>query len=532
MKSTSHMNIPKTTNTGPRQLPLVAFFVVIATLAMAWTGYYGSDDQAYASGGLGWLNHFPYVGESHWTLRHTIVIPMAFFFRLFGISEFTLVLPVLGYLFALLALIYVMMSRHFDRATAAIAVVVLGTLPLMSLGATTVVPDFAEVFFCLSSLSLFFEATRSQRRNLLLVLAGVAAGFSWLTRETVVFFLLTYGLLFAAGYGVSRKYYFLMAAGFLGIVAVELVYFWAMTGNPLHRVTTDVLTHLGGDTIGGNKALSSGIEHAVSKVEGKLVGPLARTGNLSVNRFLDPILAVLANQEFMFLYYLAVPVAAWVAIRRIFTGTQAAFLGLVGLAGLIWFVCLYFQIGMTLLPRYYMLPSVALILVFAAWLRTVLWRRSPALSVVLLLGLIATHLVGIYVDNKNPIFGERALVEFLRQTNAVVLTDPETARNGGFLYEIAGVESRVVAGPPEPGKLFFYNPKYVTFGAMAIDREERLKRLACYQPQPEWVMVWHKDPEPRWIGQVIDGLGVSDLLPKEIYRRLVQPNFPVTVYRP
>jgi 4-amino-4-deoxy-L-arabinose transferase-like glycosyltransferase len=161
-------------------------------------GFYGSDDLSYAEGGLGWLHHFPYVGDSHWTLRHTLVIPMAALFGLFGISEITLVLPAFLYYLALLVLVFVMLQRHFDTVTGCVAVLILGTLPLTAVAASTVVPDFAEVFFCLLSLALFFEATRRERRGNLLLLAGVAAGFGWLTRETVVFFLLSYGLLFLA----------------------------------------------------------------------------------------------------------------------------------------------------------------------------------------------------------------------------------------------------------------------------------------------------------------------------------------------
>jgi hypothetical protein len=330
---------------------------------------------------------------------------------------------------------------------------------------------------------------------------------------------------------VPRRQYFLIAAGFLAVVAVEFAYFAVMTGDPFYRIHTDLRTHLGSDIIGGAKS-SSGLERAMTKVEGELYGPLSRTGNLSVSRFLDPILVILANQEFMLLYYLALPVAIWVVIKRPFTGAGGRLLGLFGLAGLVWFVCLYLQIGMSLLPRYYLLPTVTLVMVFAAWLRMVLWRTRPRLAALLLAAMFASHLLGIYVDNRNPIFGERALVAYLQQTGETVRTDPETARRGGFIYDVAGVRDRVVAAPPEPGQLYFYNPTYVSFGAMALDRQKQLERLAPYRPREDWPVVWHMEPERRLIGAVIDGLGLTSLLPKEIYRRLVQPNFPVTVYRP
>lgn len=516
----------------PNRMLLIAIVLIIgATVLFGWVGFYGSDDLSYAAGGQGWLNHFPYIGVNHWTLRHTVVIPMATFFGIFGINEITLVLPVTLQYVALLALIFWQLHRHFNTRTACMGVLILGTLPLTAVAATTVVPDFAEVFFCLLSLSLFFEATQGKRQGFLLLLAGIAAGFSWLTRETVVFFLLTYGLLFLAGYGVPRRQYFIMAAGFMAILGLEFLYFWGMTGDPLYRIHTDLATHLGGDVLSGQKTMS-GIEYNLSKVEGELYGPLSRTGSFSVSRFLDPILVILANQEFMLLYYFAVPSAIWVALKRPFAGNGGRLLWIFGLAGLVWFACLYMQIGMTLLPRYYLLPTVALIMVFAAWTGNILWNRSPFIAGLLLASLFVTHLVGIYVDNRNPIFGERALVEYLRQNDQPIRTDPETARRGGFLYEIAGVKDRVVTGPPVGGQLYFYNPAYVAFGAMAPDREKQREQLASYRPKEDWLVVWHKEPERRWIGYLIDGLGMTTLIPQEIYRRLVQPNFPVTVYLP
>lgn len=518
-------------NVSKIYFPTITVAAVLFALALGWVGFYGSDDLSYALGGMGWLNDFPYVGVDHWTLRHTIVIPMAALFGIFGISEYTLVMPVTLQFLALLALIYWVLQRHFDAATGWIAVFILGTLPLTAVAASTVVPDFAEVFFCLLSLTLFFEATQRGRRATLLLLAGVAAGFSWLTRETVVFFLLTYSVLFLIGYGMPRRQYFLIAAGFLAVVGVEFLYFALMTGNPLYRIHTDLATHLGVNLSAGDNT-ASGLERALTKVEGELYGPLSRTGSFSISRLLDPVLVVLANQEFMLFYYVAVPIALWTLLKRPFTGSGGRLLAIFGLAGAIWFACLFMQIGMTLLPRYYLLPTVTLIMVFSAWLRKVFWGRKPVLAAALLAAMFTSHLLGIYVDNRNPIFGERALIEFLRQTDQIVHTDPETARRGSFLYQISGVKDRIIASPPTAGNLYFYNPAYVEFGFMAADRRKLIEQLAPYRPQKHWPIIWQKEPERRAIGFIIDGLGLKALLPPEIYRRLVQPNFPVKVYRP
>src|SRR3954447_25993384 len=70
----------------------LAFSVLILlTLTLMHTFYVGfqaGDDKSYLTGALGWLQSFPYVGENHWTLRHTITIPTALSIKLFGLNEF------------------------------------------------------------------------------------------------------------------------------------------------------------------------------------------------------------------------------------------------------------------------------------------------------------------------------------------------------------------------------------------------------------------------------------------------------------
>ncbi len=441
-------------NVVPLSLVLL---VGILMMTFGWIGFYGSDDMSYASAGEGWLNDFPYVGDSHWTLRHTVVIPMAFFFLVGGISELALVLGTSLYFLALVTAVYAVVARHFDRATGTLAALLLATLPLMATQSTVVVPDFAEVFFCFISLVFFYEATLSDRPVRFLVLAGFAAGLSWLTRETVVFFLLTYGILFLFGFGIKRRYYFIMAASFLTIVGLEFLYFTILEGNPFYRLNVDFFTHL--------KIAPDSLETVVGKMarvagamEGESIGVLSRTGNLSVGRLVDPLLVILLNQEFMFFFYIAVPAIIWMAFFYKADTRKRTFIRVFGLAGLVWFLCLWLQIGMSLLPRYYMLPTVMVCIVFAIWIREIVWVRHSIIAIGIVGFLALNNLMGVYIDNRNPLFAERALIDFLKSTDEVVHTDTETARRGKFLYDIAGVTDRIKGAEPEKGILFFSNP--------------------------------------------------------------------------
>ena len=123
-------------------------------------------------------------------------------------------------------------------------------------------------------------------------------------------------------------------------------------------------------------------------------------------------LAVLANQEFMFFYYVAAPPAIWMVLTYKGDATRRVFLKVFGLAGLVWFLCIFLQIGMSMLPRYYMLPTVVIAIIFAIWLREVAWRRHPVIAIGLLIFLVSTNAMGIYIDNRNPLYAERGASGF------------------------------------------------------------------------------------------------------------------------
>src|SRR5688572_11598824 len=94
----------------------VALVLAIGTamLAVSWVGYVGSDDHSYARGAMGWLNSFPYVGQDHWTLRHTVVLPIAAALAMFGFREISLGLPSALLLLVFLGVNYYYLQKFFN----------------------------------------------------------------------------------------------------------------------------------------------------------------------------------------------------------------------------------------------------------------------------------------------------------------------------------------------------------------------------------------------------------------------------------
>ncbi|NNF65873.1 MAG: phospholipid carrier-dependent glycosyltransferase [Gammaproteobacteria bacterium] len=513
-------------------LALGAFFVAI--MMFSWIGYYGSDDMTYFAGGKGWLNDFPYVGQNHWTLRHTIVIPMALVFALAGISEFALVSPVILYYIGLLSIVYLIAREYFDYRTSAVAVFLILTLPLMATQSTVVVPDFAEVFFCLLSLWLFLRSLRGSYQARLLILSGVAAGLGWLTRETVIFFLFGYVLLFLAGFRLPRLKYFYIGLGFFTIVAAEMLYFGLVEGNFLHRIVVDFGTHLQVDAGKGMAAMGDGIGRLAGRTEVGGHGMLTRTGNLSVGRLFDPLLVILANQEFLLFYFFAAPCAVIAMLRKKKSIRERTAIIALATVGLGWFFSLYLQIGMTLLPRYFMLPSVIVAMLCASTLVDKFWQR-PLLLGLILCGFAVNGFTGVYLDNRNPLFAERALTDYAANNDRMIVTDPETLRRGGFLYEVAGVDQQISSDLDQGHCLLFHNPRYLVHGFLVgsgagPDRDARLSAMSVYLPQSDWSVIKEIRPGDRWIRVILDALKLNTIIPTEIYRRIVSPNFAVTIY--
>src|SRR2546421_9525283 len=56
-------------------------------------GFSDWDDHSYVEAADGWLAHAPFIGTTHWHLRHPLVLAIAASFWLFGRSEAALMVP-------------------------------------------------------------------------------------------------------------------------------------------------------------------------------------------------------------------------------------------------------------------------------------------------------------------------------------------------------------------------------------------------------------------------------------------------------
>jgi len=322
----------------------VAFLVALVGFT-SWLGYVGfiaSDDGSYSEAAIGWLDHFPYVGINHWGLRHTVVLPVALSFWLGGINELTMVLPTKVYLLLLILLTYGCLSRLVERRTALLASALLALTPIVILPSSPS-DDLVECFFVVASFWAFYFGSGARTSPALLLLSGICAGLAFVTRETSAIIALFYGILFVVGLRLPRAYFFLIAGGFLAVLAIDTVYLASVTGDPLYRF------HISIGAVTSDNPLDPKSAAALPVQDG-----LDFAGLIAAPRLIQPILMLFTAHTFGPIFFLVIPAGLWLWKNRGLRETQFEIARLWGFLGLIWFLTLsYVLIVLYVDPRYF-----------------------------------------------------------------------------------------------------------------------------------------------------------------------------------
>jgi 4-amino-4-deoxy-L-arabinose transferase-like glycosyltransferase len=483
---------------------LIVLVLGVIMIILAWVGYVGSDDQSYARGALGWLNDFPYVGQNHWQLRHPVVIPLAMSLAVVGYREISLGLPSAFFFFIFLAVNYYYLQRFFDAKVAFLGAALLATTPLFVVYATFAQTVVVETLLLSISFWLFYSATRDREPGWSMFASGVAVAFAFLIRETAGALVLFYAVLFVFGFGVRRRYYWIMALGFLLIVGLEMSYFSVLNGDPFYRYRLD-LSH----NVSSRPQWYSG--------SGDVLGV---TGNLRAGgSIFHPILSLLFNQEFGLVFWLFIPAAIW-SCRAKGLAERRLLQTLIGL-GMVWTVFIAYGGLLASVPRFFTLSLWTAVIVVVYWMRSYLNAYWPKLAIVLATALVAVNLLCIYVENKDPVFAERALVAYVVQHDGgIVYTDPTTLRFASLLLEFQGASGRVRSDPVPSGAVYYFNKKNIDY----------CQRYGCpfswkeYVPKESWRVLMRMEPKQKLSGSLLTLVSLDKVIPTTIFERLDRPN--------
>ncbi len=469
----------------------VAFLIQLALFA---TGPWGSDDTIYWYDAGEWLRAFPFIGTDHWSLRHTLVLPLALARGLFGNGPTVLMLPTLLAALATVAMLTVWVGRTSGLLAAALATALVVTGPLLVTLSTTALVDPIEAMYLVLALMLMHremqrQDTQATPRWPALLLAGICAGLALLSRETAAFAVAAVGLLFLCGFGMHRLWYLITAAGFALVLGAETLLYWITTGNPLYRFG-----------IASNHDLL--IDRWVDQGAGvPLLHPM-----------IDPITMVLANHNFGVIFLLGVPLTIWLLRRPDLSRATRTQVIMLATVALVWsLIAGYLFSKLVLIPRYFLPPAIACSALAGIALAR-LWRgghQRLAASGALLM--IVANLVGSSVDNHSFMFAEQELVRQAHQ-GATLHTDAETRRRAMLMLQWDGASARVPETPPHSGDIVL---------------ENLMRPLA--PSHPGWTLIARIPPPPTLVQRGFAMLGIP--LPAWTDRILASGHPGVTLYR-
>ena len=479
-----------TGRTTPLVVGLTVVFLVLLCSGGIW--YLGSDDVTYWSGGQGWLQHFPFVG-GHGSVRETLAIPLAASAAIFGNTLLAMVLPTAVYAVALVTLMVGWTLRDSGFTAALLGGLFLVTNPLLLIWSSVAGVDVAETFFVVASLYAFSTAAQKGGDWPRLLAAGALAGLGVLTRETTVFLLATYGVMFLAGFGLPRRWYWVMAIGWILVVGAELGYFYCMTGDAMYRWQIS-LHH--DSTI--NRWIDQG------------------GGTPLLNPVIDPFLALFTSHSFGLLFWIGIPLGAWQLAKPAPNRTERQQVRI-----LLWVVITWFLLAaasftlLPLLPRYFMVSTVGAAMLTGIAVARLYASRFSRLAVGLAILLVAINLFSYAAENRDQMFAEWTLVDTAAAQPGIVHTDDVTARRAGLLLQWRGLSDRVSTADPQPGDLVLVN---LLLG--------RLPPAAAH-----WTLVESREPLPSWVASAVRAVLPPRAVQWTVLQKLVGPHPGIVLYR-
>jgi 4-amino-4-deoxy-L-arabinose transferase-like glycosyltransferase len=496
---------------------LLVLLTAAALLPAFFVGFQASDDASYLHGALGWLDRFPYIGDSHWTLRHTITLPTALSIMVIGLNDVATGFPNVVYFCLFLVLNTFAAARFLGRGTALTAGLLVVTLPGFLIVSTYLNPDIPELFYVSLALWMFVWGCRKSGSVTPWLLCGIVWSLAFLNRQTALSYALFLGFLFLFKPIVPRKRYLLIAVGALPLLIAEWVYLYSFTGDPLYRYRVDY-NH-------------DSIDRAARVDQARTAGGILDSeGNVAVNVYLDPFVNLFISQKYALTFWLAA-FAGWSLWKRRRTlGLTAQPLALLGGLGLISFIFVAANPRLLLVPRYFIVVAWTGAMVASYWI-AMLWAEGQRTRVLGLATLIfCVNAAALMVENTNPRFGERELAAWVaKHPGETIHADSETKFRAEYFFMFRGVKSdTVLISPPTTGATVFHSHE----GIRRCSTSPRCRDLVHhYQPAPSWESVESIAPPERVLVRIGRFVGLDRILPEDLGRRLTRPVSPAVIYR-
>jgi 4-amino-4-deoxy-L-arabinose transferase-like glycosyltransferase len=485
---------------------------LIFVLRWQWLGYLASDDEYFFRAAVALLQDPTSVGSNHWSLRYTIVVPLTALVKVFGAREICLGMIGVGYLLGTLLVTYLLIRRYFGWPVACAAMAILSSMPGFLAHGTYASTDIAELFFDVASLAAYLRATEGREANRWAFICGICAGLGLLTRETTAALILFFGLAFVLRPMMPRTAYLIIGLGCALVVSLQLGWHLTATGDPFYRYRLSA-HH---DVVDRDRMAAAA---QIFDLE----------GNLTVGRLVDPLIVPFVRLRFGLAPWFALGLlATWSWWRRSTAAGALRVLLVLVAAGVVWFGFIAGASGILyLVPRYivftaWMLAVVAAIVLFQ------LWVARPAVGLAAAAALVGTNLLLMSLENNNPLFPERKLLEVAAEFSPPLLVDERTESRARPIFDRAGMPWTLSTATPTPGALVAY---------VASNIESCRTNFRCSLPMegfavgPGWFLVRRYDAPESWLAPVLRWLGAFDRLPVPARRKLDHLDQSLVLYR-
>lgn len=233
----------KTISKSHQHLILIGILLFAATLRIYYFAGIDFDGSMYTLEAKNILEgiYNPFDLNYHnQGVRYTILIPIALSFKLFGISEWSAILPVfLASIFQII-LVYLLGKKMFNVHMGLLAAFLLAIFPLDVNNATILEADLILSFTCLFSFLCYYRGVQ-KNTHLFIFFSGIIIGVSIFIKVFAGLFLLIIVfadfILYSQEKRLQRFMY--LSLGIIVGIAPFIIYLTITTGNPLYFYTIE-----------------------------------------------------------------------------------------------------------------------------------------------------------------------------------------------------------------------------------------------------------------------------------------------------
>ena len=137
------------------------------------------------------------------------------------------------------------------------------------------------------------------------------------------------------------------------------------------------------------------------------------------------------------------------------------------------------------------------------------------------------NFAGIYVENRNSLFVEKALAAVTQRYSGTLYTDPMTRDWADLLLTWKDAAERVSGDAPPPGSVYVYNATRANRPNKFMPKDE----MGAYQPQDAWKPMEEVRPSSKVADRLLKHAGLEGRIPKKLMNVLSEGHSGIVIYQ-